>query len=135
MKKPYRSEGVQRFPYGQTDLAQLSRSVANNRESLHRHANNILTNMEAAACECSPAPRQLESHESARRIDRRVTRMLHLTNQQVQLARVETRFAIVLPRQFEKGESILVGSNTTVGRLVQINEAALNDKHDQCRLW
>ena len=60
---------------------------------------------------------------------------LDLANEQVQLAHIETRLAIVLPSQFEKGESILVGSNSTVGRLVQINEATLDNKHDQRRFW
>ena len=62
-------------------------------------------------------------------------RVPQLANELVQLAHIETRLALVLPSQFEKRESILVGSNATVSRLVQINEAALNDKHDQRRFW
>ncbi len=60
---------------------------------------------------------------------------LDLANEQVQLAHIETRVAIVLPSQFEKGKSILVGGNATVGRFVQINEATLHYKHDQRRFW
>ena len=59
--------------------------------------------------------------------------MLQLANEQVQLARIQARLAIVLPRQFEKGESILVGSKPTAGRFVQINEAPLNDKQSLAR--
>jgi hypothetical protein len=58
-----------------------------------------------------------------------------LANEQVQLAHIETRLAIVLPSQFEKGKSILVGGNATVGRFVQINEPTLHYKHDQRRFW
>ena len=61
----------------------------------------------------------------------RMRREARLTNQQVQLTRIETCFAIVLPSQFEERESILVSSNNAIGRPVQINETALNHKHDQ----
>ena len=64
-----------------------------------------------------------------------VGRVPHLANEQVQLASIEAGLAIVLPRQLESRKSILVCSNTTVGRLVQIDEATLNDKQDQCRFW
>ena len=58
-----------------------------------------------------------------------------LANYQVQLPHIETRLAIIFSSQLEKGESILVGSNATVGRLVQIDQATLDYKHDQCRFW
>ena len=64
-----------------------------------------------------------------------VDRARQLANEQVQLAHIETCLAIVLPSQFEKGKSILVGGNATVGRSVQINEATLHYKHDQSRFW
>jgi len=62
-------------------------------------------------------------------------RVPRLTNQQVQLARIETGLAIVLPGQLEKRESILVGSYAAVDRLVQVDEAALDHKHDQGWFW
>src|SRR5438270_2497951 len=55
------------------------------------------------------------------------------TNERVQLRYIQTSLAIVLPSQLEKSESILVGSKTTVHRLVQIDEAAAN--HEQCNHW
>src|SRR5207249_11898539 len=58
-----------------------------------------------------------------------------LANQQVHLTHIETRLAIVLPSQLEKGESILVGSKATVHRLVQIDEAALDHEKDQRWFW
>jgi hypothetical protein len=58
-----------------------------------------------------------------------------LANEQIQLAHIETGPTIVLASQLEKGESILVGSHTTVDRRVQIDEGRLNDKHDQGRFW
>jgi hypothetical protein len=42
-----------------------------------------------------------------RLLDYKVT---HSANQQVQLARIATGLAIVLPAQLEKGESVLVGT-------------------------
>ena len=60
-------------------------------------------------------------------------KMSSSTNERVQLSRIQTGFAIVLPAQLEKRESILVGSKATIHRLIQIDEAALND--EQCHHW
>jgi predicted LPLAT superfamily acyltransferase len=46
----------------------------------------------------------------------------HAANQLVQLARIATCLAIILPAQLEKGESVLVGTKGATDRLVQINE-------------
>src|SRR5450432_1491891 len=56
-------------------------------------------------------------------------------HEQVQLAHIQTGLAIVLPSQFEKSESILVGGEVTIRRLVQIDEAASNHEHGYHRLW
>jgi uncharacterized membrane protein YhfC len=49
-------------------------------------------------------------------------------HEQVELARIQAGLTIVLPRQLEKCEPILVGSKATIHRLVQIDEAATNYK-------
>src|SRR5438067_12082712 len=56
-------------------------------------------------------------------------------HEQVKLARIQTGFAIVLPRQLQSGEPILVGRKTAIHRLVQIDQAALAYEQDQCRFW
>ena len=56
-------------------------------------------------------------------------------NQQIKLAHIQTGLTIVLPRQFEKSESILVGRKTTIHRLVQIDEAAFNHEQSDHRPW
>src|SRR6266568_623842 len=50
------------------------------------------------------------------------------TNECVQLRYIQAGLAIVLPCQLEKSESILVGSNRAIHRLIQIDEASLNDE-------
>jgi len=44
-----------------------------------------------------------------------------LANQQIQLAHIQTGLSIVLPTQFQNTESILVGSEAAILRLVQID--------------
>ena len=65
----------------------------------------------------------------------RLANVTGLANQQVYLAHIETGLAIVFSRQLQKGESILVGSKGTVDRLVQIDEAALDDEKNQRWFW
>src|SRR5438477_3561466 len=62
-------------------------------------------------------------------------RVRQLANQQVQLARIETGLAIVLPAQLKKREAVLIGAKTTVDRLGQINEAALDGEKYQHGFW
>jgi len=80
-------------------------------------------------------PIRVEAMNRRVRLTAWLDRMSKLANELVQLARIEARLAIVLASQVEKRESILVGGKATVGRLVQIDEATLNDKHDQRRFW
>src|SRR5882762_3868784 len=58
-----------------------------------------------------------------------------LAHEQIQLARIETGLAIVLPRQLEKRESILVGGKATIHCFVQIDEAAFDHEHGHHRFW
>ena len=66
---------------------------------------------------------------------RNLDRVPHLANQQVQPVSIETGLTIVLPAQLKNGESVLVGAKATVDRLVQINEAALDDEKYQSWFW
>ncbi len=66
---------------------------------------------------------------------RNLGRVPDLANQQVERARIETGLTIVLPAQLKNGESVLVGGKATVDRLVQINEAALDDEKYQRWFW
>src|SRR5882762_1853371 len=54
-------------------------------------------------------------------------RLDYLSHEQVELVRVQTGFAIMFPRQLEKSESVLVCSESTIRRLVEIDEAAFHD--------
>src|SRR2546430_2596409 len=56
-------------------------------------------------------------------------------HEQIKLAHIHTSFAIVLPSQLEKRESIFVSGKATIHRLVQIDEAASNHEHGHHRLW
>ena len=58
-----------------------------------------------------------------------------LTNQQVQLADIQTSLAIVFPSQLKRTEPVLVGGKGAVDLLVQIDEAALDHEEDQRGFW
>src|SRR5580658_8982694 len=55
------------------------------------------------------------------------------SNQQVQLAHIQTSLPIVLPAQVQDTEAILVGSKAAVHRFIQVDQAALNDEEGDHR--
>ncbi len=66
-------------------------------------------------------------------IGRLLAPVLHLANKRVQDTRIHAGLAIILSRKFQGREAILVGSKTTIGCLVQVDEPAFNGKEDQRR--
>jgi len=67
-------------------------------------------------------------------VGKQTTREDSLANQQIELVRIKTGISIVLPTQFEKREPVLVSSEATMLRLVQVDEAAFDHEHRYHRL-
>jgi hypothetical protein len=59
----------------------------------------------------------------------------YLSNEQVQLAWIETRLKVVVSTQLENSESVLVSAKPACDRFLQIDQAALNHEKDQSRFW
>ena len=57
-----------------------------------------------------------------------------LANERIPLAHIEADLTIVLSAQLQSSEAVLISGETSVDRLVKVDDAALNGEEDQRRL-
>src|SRR5580765_727873 len=89
----------------------------------------------------SPQERRGHSHlswalyRSRVRSMRLLDRDAQLTNALIQLVHIKASLTIVLARKFKHRKSIFVGGESSIYGLIQVDQTALNHKHDQRRAW